>query len=328
MNEPSRAPRTWRDAQIVQLTLVRFREFLREPEALFWVFIFPVLLTAGLGLAFRNRPPDKIAVALVAAGAYNDQSIQTRAATMNIISERSKDADGVAARVMTLDSAMSVLAQNKIAIIAILDSGRRVTYRYDPANEEARRGRLVLNDLLESDYGRANRLTTKGDYITAPGSRYVDFLVPGLLGMNLLGSGVWGLGFALVDLRRKRLLKRLVATPMSRAQFFTSFLLSRLVVLSFEVIALAGIWRGRFTSAGLRVDLAVFFIAVFRRASLRGQRPACSSGRAREDGRGCLGSRERHHASDVGPLRNVLLGEPLSRSDATGRARAAAHGGE
>jgi ABC-type multidrug transport system permease subunit len=270
MNEPSRSPRTWRDAQIVQLTLVRFREFLREPEALFWVFIFPVLLTAGLGLAFRNRPPDKIAVALVATGAYDDQSIQARAATMNSISERSKEADGVAARVMTLDSAMSALAQNKIAIIAILDSGRRVTYRYDPANEEARRGRLVMNDLLESDYGRENRLTTKGDYITAPGSRYVDFLVPGLLGMNLLGSGVWGLGFALVDLRRKRLLKRLVATPMSRAQFFTSFLLSRLVVLSFEVIALVGFGVVAF-HVPLRGSIwALFFIAVFGALSFSG----------------------------------------------------------
>jgi ABC-2 type transport system permease protein len=270
MNEPSRTPRTWRDAQIVQLTLVRFREFLREPEALFWVFIFPVLLTAGLGLAFRNRPPDKIAVALVATGTYNDQSIQTRVAAMNLISERSKEADGVAARAMTLDSAMHALAQNKIAIVAILDSGRQVTYRYDPTNEEARRGRLVLNDLLEHDYGRADRLTTKDDYITAPGSRYVDFLVPGLLGMNLLGSGVWGLGFALVDLRRKRLLKRLVATPMSRAQFFTSFLLSRLVVLSFEVIALVGFGVVAF-HVPLRGSLwALFFIAVFGALSFSG----------------------------------------------------------
>jgi ABC-2 type transport system permease protein len=273
MSDTPRTPRTsktWRDAQIVQLVLVRFREFLREPEALFWVFIFPVLLTAGLGLAFRNRVPDRIPVALVATSAYNDQSIDSRAAVMNLISERSKEADGVTARVMTLDSAVTALAQSKIAIVAILDSGRHVTYRYDPANEEARRGRLVMNDMLEFDYGRVDRLTTKGDYITAPGSRYIDFLVPGLLGMNLLGSGVWGLGFALVDLRRKRLLKRLVATPMSRAQFFASFLVSRLVVLSFEVIALVGFGVLVF-HVPLRGSLwSLFFIAVFGALSFSG----------------------------------------------------------
>jgi ABC-2 type transport system permease protein len=274
MNEPSRTPRSWRDAQIVQLTLVRFREFLREPEALFWVFIFPVLLTAGLGLAFRNRPPDRISVALVATSAYNDQPLVERAGGMNGFATMAQLAHAqvelVDARVMTLDSAMHALSQGKVAIIAIADSGRRTTYRFDPANEESRRARIVLNDFLERSYGRSNRLTTHDEYVTERGSRYVDFLVPGLLGMNLLGSGVWGLGFALVDLRRKRLLKRLVATPMSRAQFFTSFLLSRLVVLSFEVIALVGFGVLAF-HVPLRGSIwALFFIAVFGALSFSG----------------------------------------------------------
>jgi hypothetical protein len=55
----------WADHPLAQLTLVRFREFWREPEAIFWVFVFPVLLAAGLGLAFRNRPPDVIGIAAV-----------------------------------------------------------------------------------------------------------------------------------------------------------------------------------------------------------------------------------------------------------------------
>ena len=97
-----------------------------------------------------------------------------------------------------------------------------------------------MDDALQHAAGRVEPIPTTNEYVTAPGSRYVDFLVPGLLGMNLLGSGVWGLGFALVDLRRKRLLKRLVATPMSPAPFFTSFLFSRLVVLTLRGVALVG----------------------------------------------------------------------------------------
>ena len=73
-----------------------------------------------------------------------------------------------------------------------------------------------------------------------PGARYIDFLIPGLLGMNLMGSGIWGLGFAIVDARKKRLLKRLIATPMSRAQYLSSFVLSRLTLLCLEVVLLMG----------------------------------------------------------------------------------------
>jgi ABC-2 type transport system permease protein len=233
MSEPReapRTPRTWRDAQIVQLVLVRFREFLREPEALFWVFIFPVLLTAGLGLAFRGKAADTATVAVVEAPDHAPPD----AAALLSTSKR------VVVRRMTADSAMEALRTGKVALIAVEDAAGTIAYRYDPARDESRTARLIVDAALQHAAGRVEPVATTDDYVTALGSRYVDFLVPGLLGMNLLGSGVWGLGFALVDLRRKRLLKRLIATPMSRAQFFASFLVSRLVVLSFEVIALVG----------------------------------------------------------------------------------------
>ena len=260
MNEPSRTPRTWRDAQIVQLTLVRFREFLREPEALFWVFIFPVLLTAGLGIAFRNKPNDTAVVAVVAGNG------RTAPGAAELLA-KSKN---VAVRVMGLDSAIEALRAGKVALVAIEDGAGKVSYRYDPARDESRTARLIADDALQHAAGRVEPVATSDEYVTERGSRYVDFLVPGLLGMNLLGSGVWGLGFALVDLRRKRLLKRLVATPMSRAQFFTSFLVSRLVVLSFEVIALVGFGVAAF-HVPLRGSIwALFFIAVFGALSFSG----------------------------------------------------------
>ena len=258
--ETRRTPRTWRDAQIVQLTLVRFREFLREPEALFWVFIFPVLLTAGLGLAFRSKPNDSALVAVVAAAGHAPPDIEALLA-------KSKN---VVAHTMTADSAMEALRTGKVALVAIEDGAGRISYHFDPARDESRTARLIVDDALQHAAGRVEPVATSDDYVTAPGSRYVDFLVPGLLGMNLLGSGVWGLGFAMVDLRRKRLLKRLIATPMSRAQFFASFLLSRLVVLSFEVIALVGFGVLVF-HVPLRGSLwSLMFIAVFGALSFSG----------------------------------------------------------
>jgi ABC-2 type transport system permease protein len=258
--EQRRTPRTWREAQIAQLTLVRFREFLREPEALFWVFIFPVLLTAGLGLAFRSKPEDTAIVAVVTADMHAPPRVQALLAKSR----------NVVMRPMTVDSAMEALRTGKVALVAISDLAGTITYRYDPARDESRSARLIVDDALQHAAGRVEPLATSDDYVTAPGSRYVDFLVPGLLGMNLLGSGVWGLGFAMVDLRRKRLLKRLIATPMSRAQFFTSFLISRLVVLTFEVIALVGFGVLVF-HVPLRGSVpALMFIAVFGALSFSG----------------------------------------------------------
>ena len=260
LREKPRTPRTWRDAQIVQLTLVRFREFLREPEALFWVFIFPVLLTAGLGLAFRSKPEDTAIVAVVTAAGHAPPDIEA-------LLSKSKN---VVVHAMTADSAMEALRNSKVALVAVQDASGSVSYKYDPARDESRTARLIVDNALQHAAGRVEPVATTDDYVTALGSRYVDFLVPGLLGMNLLGSGVWGLGFALVDLRRKRLLKRLIATPMSRAQFFTSFLISRLAVLTLEVIALVGFGVLVF-HVPLRGSIgSLMFIAVFGALSFSG----------------------------------------------------------
>lgn len=225
-----RAAKPWRDRQLTQLVLVRFREFLREPEALFWVFVFPVLLAAGLGLAFRNRPPSAARVAIV-------QRADAVPLEFEKILAKSPD---ITVLPMREDSALAALRDGKVALVAINAGAGNVVYRFDPAREESHTARLQFDDALQRALGRVSALTTIDETVSEHGSRYIDFVIPGLLGMNLLGSGVWGLGFALVDLRRKKLLKRLVATPMSRPQFLASFMISRLVVLCFEVLALVG----------------------------------------------------------------------------------------
>ncbi|HVT38421.1 MAG TPA: ABC transporter permease [Gemmatimonadaceae bacterium] len=222
--------RTWRDSQLVQLTLVRFREFLREPEALFWVFIFPILMAAGLGIAFRSRGADSAVVAVVERPAPN------RLDFVKLLS----GAQGIEVRAMTMDSAIAALRAGRVALVAVDAGAGRVDYRFDPSRDESRTARVLFNDALQRALGRVDPLPVVDTHVTERGSRYIDFVIPGLLGMNLLGSGVWGLGFALVDMRRKKLLKRLVATPMSRAQFLLSFLLSRLVLLVLEVSLLIG----------------------------------------------------------------------------------------
>jgi ABC-type multidrug transport system permease subunit len=220
--------RGWRDHPLVQLTLVRYREFFREPEAVFWVFVFPVLLTAGLGLAFRNQSPERTRVAIVdGAGARAVQDALSRSPELQ-------------AEALSEAAAAQALRTGRVAIVVVPRTDRAVEYRFDPERPESRTARLQVDDALQRGSGRSDPVPVRDQQVSEPGSRYVDFVVPGLLGMNLMGSGIWGLGFAIVDARRKKLLKRMIATPMSRTQFLASFVLSRLTMLILEVGALVG----------------------------------------------------------------------------------------
>jgi ABC-2 type transport system permease protein len=217
----------WLDHPLVQLTRVRYREFFREPEAVFWVFIFPVLLAAGLGIAFRNRAPERSAVAVVAA----DTAAERLAAAL-----RTPEIDVT----LVSDSAAKEALRTGEVSLVLAHAGNKVEYRYDDSRPESRTARLLVDDALQRASGRRDPTPVSDRFVREPGSRYIDFLVPGLLGMNLMGSGIWGLGFAIVDARKKRLLKRLIATPMSRWQFLASFVLSRLTLLVIEVGLLLG----------------------------------------------------------------------------------------
>jgi ABC-2 type transport system permease protein len=98
----------------------------------------------------------------------------------------------------------------------------------------------MADDILQRGAGRADPIAVNEEQVRERGSRYIDFLVPGMLGMNLMGTGIWGVGFAIVDQRRKKLLKRLIATPMSRSHYLASFGLSRFIWLVLEVAMLVG----------------------------------------------------------------------------------------
>jgi len=209
---------------LMQLTLVRFREFVREPEALFWVFGFPIILAAGLGIAFRNRPADVLPVAAV-----------TPQLTSALHSEKLLDV-----RPLPLPDAERDLRNGKVALVAEPGENGGVTYRYDDTNPDGRSARLLAGRAIERAAGRQDPIASHDSLMREPGSRYIDFLVPGLLGMNLMGSAVWGMAFGIVDARRKKLIKRLMATPMPREYYLLSFVLSRLVLLVVEVGAVLG----------------------------------------------------------------------------------------
>jgi ABC-2 type transport system permease protein len=219
----------WYGHPLVQLTLVRYREFFREPEAVFWVFIFPILLTAGLGIAFRRTAPERTAVAVVRSAPGSEQIHQALQQDSSLKVEALEDS-----------AAADSLRAGRVALILRPRVAGEVEYEYDAERPESRSARLAVDAAVQRAGGQREVVRVIDRRVSERGSRYVDFVVPGLLGMNLMGSGIWGLGFAIVDARRKRLLKRLVATPMSRSQYLASFVLSRLTLLIIEVVVLLG----------------------------------------------------------------------------------------
>jgi ABC-2 type transport system permease protein len=207
-------------SSLYQLTMVRFRLFLREPEAIFWIFIFPILLAVGLGIAFRNRPADVLQV-----GATTTQLAQALATDKGLTASTIDEAAGTHA-----------LATGNILLLAI-QRPDGVAYKYDDTNPDARTARLLADRAIQTSAGRHEAVRAENELVHETGARYIDFVVPGLLGMNLMGSAMWGLGFSIVEARQKKLLKRMVASPMPKWQYLASFLLSRLVMLLIEVVA-------------------------------------------------------------------------------------------
>jgi ABC-2 type transport system permease protein len=208
------------------LLMARMLELKREPEVVFWVFAFPLLLALGLGIAFRNKPEETIPVAIVAGNGFAEaQSLLARAPGQ----ERFKT------EVLDADEARKGFRLGKFDLVIEPKANGGVEYLYDPARPESVLAKTQVNDALQVAAGRKDTLATNTVASSEPGSRYIDFLIPGLLGMNLMNSGMWGIGFALVDMRQRKLLKRFVGTPMRRGDFLLALASSRLILMIIEV---------------------------------------------------------------------------------------------
>jgi len=234
-NRPSQhipsARRNGRWSGYRHLLWARILELKREPEVVFWVFVFPLLLAAGLGIAFRNKPADITSVVVIdGAGAQKALAMLQNSAARST----------VRATILGRDAALKAFHFGKFDLAIESNPDGSYTYYYDPARPESVLSRAEIDSALQSAAGRKDALATSSQSSSEPGSRYIDFLIPGLLGMNLMNSGMWGVGFALVEMRQRKLLKRFVATPMRRSDFLLALTSSRLVLMVVEVGLLLG----------------------------------------------------------------------------------------
>jgi ABC-2 type transport system permease protein len=209
------------------LLVSRMKEMKREPEVVFWVFGFPLLLALGLGIAFRNKPADVSSVAVV------------RPEALSLI-ERSPQKASIKAETLDEAVAMRGFRVGKYDLVIESDGKGGFKYFYDPARPESVLARSTVDHVLQTAAGRQDPLSTVSVAVSEPGSRYIDFLIPGLIGMNVMNAAMWGIGFALVDMRQRKLLKRFVGTPMRRSDFLLALASSRLILMTVEVGMLLG----------------------------------------------------------------------------------------
>jgi ABC-type multidrug transport system permease subunit len=230
---------THRQHPLWQLTLMRWRIFVREPSALFWTYGFPVVLALALGIAFRNRPPEPVEVAVEAAPgceSWRDALATNSQVHVRWLSPQQAHEALRSGKVSVVVGRHESRSEEPLTPALSPSDGERESkssrgapriYQFDPTRPESRMARAIVDDALQRAEGRVDPTPVRDQLVTEPGSRYIDFLIPGLLGFNLMQSGLWGVGFVIVDMRVRKLVKRLMATPMSRAHFLLSFVLVR-----------------------------------------------------------------------------------------------------
>lgn len=239
---------------LYNMVLARLREFVRQPEAVFWVYAFPILMVVALGIAFRGERVDSFKV-------YVQEGVQAEA-IYELLKGDSKERFDV--DIFDEETCQLHLRTGKIALVISTDEedSSRFVYSFDPTQPGSIAARETVDNVLQIDKGRTNPLETSDDPRTDPGSRYIDFLIPGLLGMGLMGGGLWGVGFAIVDLRIRKLLKRFLATPMKKTHFLASVMISRLIFMIPEIVLLLVFSRVFFGVVVFGNYFAVIFLII------------------------------------------------------------------
>jgi ABC-2 type transport system permease protein len=264
---------------LIELALARLREFAREPEAIFWAFIFPILMSVTLAIAFpggSTRP----AIVGIEPG---DGAIRIRDALAR--------APGVTVRDVAPGEEARALREGEVHLLVVPTNPP--TYRFDPAREESRVARLLVDDALKYAAGRTDPWSAREDPVQVPGSRYVDWLIPGIVGLNIMGTSMWGIGFAIVQARMRKLLKRLVASPMRKREYLLSQVGGRLILLPPE--------------AGVPLLFGVFVLGLPIRGSIAATSVVCLVGALAFGGIGLLLASRARTFEAISGLMNMTM---------------------
>lgn len=255
--------------QLYNLIAVNFKEFFREPGIIFWALAFPLLLSGVLGLAFSQSERPPIAAAVVASA----DSPEFRALAARLKKPAGAGPFEEEFRLIAGDAASARLAlkRGQATLILYREAGAWRA-RFDPANDGARSAWRALDQRLS---GRAP--TAAPQALESRGDRYIDFLIPGLLALGVMNSCMWGIGYALIDIRSKKLLRRMAASPMSKTAFMLSHFIARLSFIALESLLLFVFARFVFDVEFQGSPLALILLLASGAAAFSGIAILCAS---------------------------------------------------
>lgn len=215
---------------LFSLVGMHFKKFYREPAVLFWAVAFPIVMSWLLGIAFdkKQMPPHRIIV--------TNQLISAQIYSLSLRSPLPEIRFSPALVVHSESEAQLAMKQGEASIYLTSSTQGNWIYHFDAKNAEGFQTFLALEFLRSNPQSSPVSI----DRVSAIGGRYIDFLIPGLMAMGILSSCLWGLGWALIDFRMKKMLRRLMATPIRRTTFLLSHLVTRLLLTGFETLFLYG----------------------------------------------------------------------------------------
>jgi len=260
---------------LYHLTTVQFKLFFREPGVLFWALIFPLLIAWVLGIAFAHKDEITRTIAVVVSSSSEEQSFHQKLTGVGaltqinlhgkrgveVISFNSTNQSKFRFVYVSQEEALLMIKRGQaVLIIEEAPNSKTIHYQFDPQNAEAQMTQLLLEQLFRKQI--ENEPPVRMTPLSLPGSRYIDFLIPGLMAIAIMNSCMWGIGWGLIEYRMKKLLRRMVATPMKKPFFFLSLFLGRLVLSGLEIMLLYLFARAYFDiriEGSLLALLIVFF---------------------------------------------------------------------
>jgi ABC-2 type transport system permease protein len=268
--------------QLWQLIVALFREIIREPGVLFWGILFPILMSLGLGIAFTKKADivRKVAVITSAEGQNNIKDTGIIYSFLNDKCEKNIPVDKQLYRWkyvikdeklgnsiflffdLEWDEALKLLKRGTINVLLLENKGT-AEYHFDPMNPDAQLTFLKLRSIIGTSEENIVSINTEIRPLTVTGTRYIDFLVPGLIAMGVMMSSMWGISYGLIEKRSKKLLRRLVATPMRKSHFLIALITVRITMNFIEsaVLFIFALFAFKMTIQGDFTALILMFIA-------------------------------------------------------------------
>jgi ABC-type multidrug transport system permease subunit len=239
--------------QLWQLIAAQFREIIREPGVLFWGILFPILMSLGLGLAFTKKGEVTRKIGVISDSRVYENPTLSSFLMNNCEKNPSPKQGSWKCRYVIKDEKLgnsvflfydlkweeaTRLLKRGTMNVLVAASGDSVEYHFDPMNSDAELTYLKLGNIISKGKLPETGNNSEIRPLTVTGTRYIDFLVPGLITMGVMMSCMWGISYGIIEKRSKKLLRRLVATPMRKSHFLIALITVRVVMNFIESFAL------------------------------------------------------------------------------------------